>query len=210
MGLLSKLFGSSEAPAKTSKQRVVKSGDWEANIDASGVPTWFHKRGKEWLDPFKTWSSPSGSFYLHNGHDGNGEECIALTSKTEGLRLKKTDEGIESAIVTDTGVAFALTEDGTLYTVTAERASQKKLSDEQPEAHLLTPEVCAIAYDEDESVIIKAVDLATGKSWRKTAKYSWPENGDNVEISITATASGLSVTAPDGSTHSFTTSGEPA
>lgn len=209
MGLLSKVFGGgSNKPQKPAKPKVVKNGDWETHIAPDGAPTMFYKKGKEWLDASKAWASPSHTYFLFEGFDGKSDACIALTTQTEGLRIKKVDDGVEQAIVTDAGAAYVLSDEGTLYTMTADKASQKALADGSPDAYLLTPKVAAVAVDESETVAIKAVDLATGKSWKKTVAYEWPD-GDNVDISIEEVAGGIKLTTPAGTTHLFTTEGNP-
>lgn len=209
MGLLSKVFGDgSNKPQKPAKPKVVKNGDWEIHIAPDGAPTMFYKKGKEWLDASKAWASPSRSYFLLEGFDSKADACIALTTQTEGLRIKKVDDGVEQAIVTDTGVAYILSDEGTLYTVTADKASQKALADGNHDAYLLTPEVAAVAVDESERVIIKAVDLATGKGWKKAVAYKWPD-GDNVDISIEEVMGGIKLTTPAGTTHLFTSAGNP-
>lgn len=210
MGFLSKIIGGKAPREKTTKPKVVKTGDWEAHIGPDGAPTQFYKKGKEWLHSDQRWRSPSGNYFFHTGHDGNVDECIALTTQTEGLKLKKTDEGIEDVLVLDEGTAYAISSDCVFFQITAEKASQRQLCEERLDAYILTPKICAVAFEEDvEVVAVKAVDLVTGKSWEKSIKYTWPENGNNVDISIVASDSGISVTAPDGSTHNFTTAGSP-
>lgn len=209
MGLFSKMLGKDTKPKKSSKLKVVRSGDWEVYIKDDGTPTGFYKKGKEWLDPGLTWSSPSRNYFLHQGFDGNGDECIALTTQLEGLKLKKTDGGVEAALVLDDGTAYVLTDECNLVTITPERSGQKALAEEAPDAYILTPEVCVVTMDEGEVVTVKAVDLSTGKSWRKAIKYEWPEDGDNKDVTIASSNGCITVTTPDGTAHLFNTAGEP-
>lgn len=210
MGFLSKILGGKATQEKPAKSKVVKVGDWEVHIEPNGAPTQFYKKGREWLHSDRRWRSPSGSYFLHTGHDGNADECIALTTQTEGLKLKKTDEGIEDALVLDNGVAYAISSDCVFFQITRDKASQRQLCEERLDAYILTPQICAVAFEEDTEVVtVRAVDLTTGKAWKKSIKYTWPETGDNVDISVVATGSGISVTTPDGSSHNFTTAGSP-
>lgn len=214
MGLLSKVFGGgSNKPQKPAKPKVVKNGDWETHIAPDGAPTMFYKKGKEWLDASKAWASPSRTYFLLEGFDGKSDACIALTTQTEGLRIKKVDDGVEQAIVTDAGVAYILSDEGTLYTMTADKASQKALAtDDRPEAFLLTSEVAAVAVDDGEKVSIRAVDLTTGKAWKKAIKYEETEELGDGCLRMTAikeVAGGIEVTIPDGTAHLLTTAGNP-
>lgn len=213
MGLLSKVFGGgSNKPQKPAKPKVVKNGDWEIHIAPDGAPTMFYKKGKEWLDASKAWASPSRSYFLLEGFDGKADACIALATQTEGLRIKKVDDGIEQAIVTDNGTAYILSDEGTLYTMTADKASQKALADGSPDAYLLTPEVAAVAVDDGEKISIRAIEIATGKTWKKAVKYEETEelgNGCLRMAEIKEVAGGIEVTIPDGTTHLFTTEGNP-
>lgn len=209
MGLFSQLLGRNPGTAKNAKPKVIKNGDWEIHTDAAGTPTQFYKKGKEWLDPSNTWHSPSCCYFLHQGFDGNGDECIALTTQVEGLKLKKMSDGIEAALVLDNGTAYALTDEYSLVTVTPERLSQRSLSEETPDTYILTPEVCAVATDEGETVSIKAIDLSTGKSWRKAIRYEWPENGDNKDVTVTSSSGRITITTPAGTAHLFNSAGEP-
>lgn len=214
MGLLSKVFGGgSNKPQKPAKPKVVKSGDWEIHIAPDGVPTMFYKKGKEWLDVSKAWASPSLSHFLIEGFDGKADTCIALTTQTEGLRIKKIEDGVEQAIVTDNGLAYVLSDEGTLYTITADKAGQKALApDDRPDSFLLTPELAAVTVDDGETVIIKGVDLTTGKVWKKVVRYEETEeleDGYLRSTEIKETAGGVEVTTPDGERHLFTAAGIP-
>lgn len=209
MGLLSKLTGMGHT--KKGKSKTIKSGEWETVIKSDGTPTHFDKKGKEWLDVYETWAAPSRVYYLHHGADGKGDECIALTTQTEGLRARKFEDGIEAALVTDNGVAYVISDEGNLYTITADRASQKSIADDKADAILLTAQLAAAAVDEGETVIIKVVDLDTGKAWKKAVAYEWPEDDtkQDTEITIKQIDGGLKLTTPDGVAHLFTAAGTP-
>lgn len=211
MGLLSKIFNSSGTPKKSAKQKVVKNGDWEVHIREDETPHWFYKSGREWFSADETWASPNGRFFLHIGFDGSGNSGLALTTMDEGLKRKSAEYGVDAAIVLDDGTAYALSaDDATLYIITPEKASKRSLGEERLESYILTPEVCAAVLEEDtEVVVVKAVDLVMGKAWKKIIKYTWPENGDNADIAIVASDSGISITTPDGGTHNFTVAGSP-
>lgn len=209
MGFISKLFGKSERPHEK-RPKIVKIGEWEAHLNDNKVPVMLYKNGTEWLDSSDAWASPSRSFFLHTGHDGNANECIALTRQTEGLKCRQMDEGIESVVVTDDGAAYVLTEEGNLYTLTPEKSSQRHLIDDRPDAYILTPSVCVVAYEEEpETVIVKGVILATGKSWQRKLQYEWPEDGNNEVVALNQDGRYIAVTVPDGSRRLFDEDGAP-
>ncbi len=213
MGLLSKIFNSSEAPKKGAKQKVVKNGDWEVHIREDGTPHWFYKSGREWFSADETWASPSKSFFLHMGFDGAGNSGLALTTKDEGLKRKATEYGVDAALVLEDGTAYALSvDDAVLYILTPEKISQKTLGDERADAFLLTSRICIIATEGDDSVTIKAIDLSTGKSWRKSVGHGEAEelqDGSLRMTQISESVEGIKVITPDGLPHFFSTNGQP-
>ena len=210
MGLFSQLFRRKPETSNGGKQKVIQNGEWIIHLNVVGEPTQFYKKGKEWLDPSNTWTSPSGRFFLHSGIDGNADDCIALTTQTEGLKIKKMDEGIESAIVLDSGTAHVLTEDGNLYTINSEKSSQRHLCDDRPEAYLMTTDICADAYEGDtENVVVKAVHFETGKGWQRKLGYEWPDDGNNSDVSIVSDPTGIAITTPDGKMHHLSLEGQP-
>ena len=212
MGLLSKLFGSSETPAKTSKQNIVKNGDWEVHIKEDGTPHLFYKSGREWFSALETWNSPNRSYFLHDGLDSKGDEYLALTTQTEGLRLKKFEDGVESALVTDDGIGYVISDEGVFYTITAEKSGQKSLAEDYPETCLLTADVAVAITDDGETATIKAVNLSTGKVWKKAVKHGEAEelqDGSLRMTQISEIAEGVEVITPDGVPHSFSVDGQP-
>lgn len=209
MSFISKLFGKSEQPQKK-QPKIVKAGEWEAHLDGNGVPVMLYKKGREWLDSSDAWASPSRSFFLHIGYDGAANECIALTRQVEGIRCRQMDEGVESVVVTDAGIAYVLTEEGNLYTLTPEKSGQRHLLDERPDAFILTPVFCVVVSDvEPELVIVKGVSFLAGKTWQRKIRYSWPESGNNVPVSVAQKCDYIVITVPDGSRHFLTTEGSP-
>lgn len=213
MGLLSNLFGGGKPkPPKKQKPRIVTNGDWTVELDPDGTPTRFDHKGKEWLSTPETWASPGRAYFLHSGFDSKGDECLALTTQTEGLRVRKFGESVEAALVTDAGIGYVISDEGKLYTITAEKAGQKSLTEDCPEACLLTAEVAVAITDDGETVTIKAIDLTTGKAWKKAIKYEDAEELDGGYIrmaEIKETAGGIEITIPDGTVHSFTAAGTP-
>ena len=191
MGLLSNLFGGGKPkPPKKQKPRIVTNGDWTVELDPDGTPTRFDRKGKGWLSTPETWASPGRAYFLHSGFG----------------------ESVEAALVTDAGIGYVISDEGKLYTITAEKAGQKSLTEDCPEACLLTAEVAVAITDDGETVTIKAIDLTTGKAWKKAIKYEDAEELDGGYIrmaEIKETAGGIEITIPDGTVHSFTAAGTP-
>lgn len=208
MGLFSKLTGRGPKAASTKKSKIVTEVDgWKVWLRDDGTPHTFEKKGKEWLSSTETWASPSGKFFLHVGNDGNGDDCVAITTRAEGLKLKKIEDGIE-AVAVDDGAAYVLTDAGDLITVTTEKAGQRHLCDDLTDAYLLDTDLCAVAFESDsEEIIVKCIDLKAGKSWQKKIRYTWPETGENVDITVRRTGTGIIVATPDGGLHSFNIEG---
>lgn len=199
-----------ESPWITTKH----ADGWEIDIRKdNGLPDIYTKDGKEWFDADNTWVSDSGEYFLHEGFDGKGNQGFALASKSAGLRIRKTDEAAEAAIVTDEGVAYVITDEGNLFNLTAEKASQKKLcEDYEPNACLLTPELCVVIYDADgdgefEAVYVKAVNLKTARSWKKEIKYSLPNN-NKLFYKVDVSRDIIEITMPDQTIHRFTKDGK--
>ena len=95
-----------------------------------------------------------------------------------GIRIRKTEELIEDAVITDDGIGYALSDEGTLFTLSEGKAATKKLcGDAILDAWALTPEFCVVVYDADSdydenykeipAVNVKLVNLSTAASWRK-------------------------------------------
>lgn len=209
MGLFSKLIGKEPKAAGPKKRKSVTEVDgWEVWLRDDGTPYTFEKKGKEWLSTDRTWVSPSGKFFLHVGSDGNGDDCVALTTRVEGLKLKKVEDGVEAVTVTDNGTAYVLTDAGDLLTITTEKTGQRHLCDDLPDEYVLDADICAVAFESDsEEVMVKCVELKAGRSWQKKIKYQWPESGGNVDIAVNRTNTGIVVTTPDGTLHAFSLEG---
>ena len=190
------------------------SNGWEIEIRKdNGKPDIYMKNGKEWFDAAKTWSSPSKEYFLHNGFDGKGNEGLALTSKTAGLRIRKTEDFIETAIVTDNGIGYALTDEGVLYILTVDAASQRKLCENYGlNAYMLTPQFCAVIYDADsdddqEIAYLKVILLESLNSWKKKIRYR-ADYGKTLTYNIEQSGNTIKAIMPDQSTHEFTIDGK--
>lgn len=216
MGLLSNLFGTSKKK-KPIKLKKAIYGDWEITMREDKTPIMFCKKGKDWLDSDEVWASPSGKYFIHEGLDASADECVAITTSREGLKTKKTDgSGIRAACITDEPIGYALSEEGTLYTLTIEKASQRKLGQDinMPEAAILTPQIAAVAFESyDTSVTyVRAIDIATGKAWKASIKSEETEDDDDDPsqmIEIEETTGGIAITTSNGTTHLFSYAGLP-
>lgn len=199
---------------KKAAQEKPQTPEWEVTArNADGTPGIICKNGKEWLDADKTWISPSGEYMLHEGMDANANDVIALTRKDEGLRIRKIEELVASALITDAGTGYALTEDGVLHILTAEKASQRKMCEDYgPNACLIAPELCAVIYDTDsdddlEAAIIKVLELETLKGWKKKIKYRTTAHGA-LSFKIELAGDTIVATMPDGNVHKFRKDGK--
>lgn len=124
-----------------------KAESWEIS-QRNGKPGIFTRNGKEWFDADKAWASQSGEYYILTGMDANANEGIAIATKASGIRIRKTEELIEDAVITDDGIGYALSDEGTLFTLSEEKAATKKLcGDAILDAWALTTEFCVVVYD---------------------------------------------------------------
>lgn len=196
-------------PKKKEDPNVIKNGDWEIYCNSIGEPQIFYKKNKLWFDADDVWSSPSSNFFVCVGYNSAGDECIALTTKAEVLKTKKIEGCLESVLVTDEGKGFALTNEGTLFILTAEKISQRKLGDDDTEETILTPRVAAVYSDDwNGTATIKGIDLDTGIAWKKRVKYGEPEIYGDAPILFRTTDEGFEITMQDGISRYFTPAGE--
>ena len=86
-----------------------KAESWEI-LQRNGKPGIFTRNGKEWFDADKAWASQSGEYYILTGMDANANEGIAIATKASGIRIRKTEELIEDAVITDDGIGYALSD----------------------------------------------------------------------------------------------------
>lgn len=200
------------------KYKWLQSGEWEVQINSqTGKPGIFTKNGKEWFHADEAWASRSGKYYILTGMDANVNEGIAIAEGARGIRIRKTDELIRAATITDNGIGYALSDEGTLFTLSEEKANAKNLcGDSYLVAYDLTTEICAVVYDTDSSydendkelpaVIVKVTTLSTSESWKKKIRYSY---GDRKTHTFSAKISGnmIRIETPDNVLHEFTPDG---
>jgi hypothetical protein len=193
-----------------------KAESWEIS-QRNGKPGIFTRNGKEWFDADKAWASQSGEYYILTGMDANANEGIAIATKASGIRIRKTEELIEDAAITDDGIGYALSDEGTLFTLSEEKAATKKLcGDAILDAWALTPEFCVVVYDTDSdydendkeipAVNVKLINLSTAASWRKKIHYS-SEGRATLQFSATISGNMIRIETPDNVLHEFTPDG---
>lgn len=193
-----------------------KAESWEIS-QRNGKPGIFTRNGKEWFDADKAWASQSGEYYILTGMDANANEGIAIATKASGIRIRKTEELIEDAVITDDGIGYALSDEGTLFTLSEGKAATKKLcGDAILDAWALTPDFCVVVYDADSdydendkeipAVNVKLINLSTAASWRKKIHYN---SGGRATLQFSAKISGnmIRIETPDNVLHEFTPDG---
>lgn len=211
-----KLFNDETAKSKRDLEK--KPDTWEIYPNQkTGLPGIIYLNGKEWFDSDKAWCSPSGDYIMHTGMDRNGNEALALTTKSEGITLKRTEDFIEAALATDDGKGYAISREGNLFILTQEKTSKKKMGpDEWTEGQLLTKDFCCIIYegdseyDKDNNEImicfLKTIIFKTGATWKRKISYS----GKGLKRfiwNLKITEEIIEVTTPDQTIHRFKTDG---
>lgn len=165
----------------------------------------------------KAWASQSGEYYILTGMDANANEGIAIATKASGIRIRKTEELIEDAVITDDGIGYALSDEGTLFILSEGKAATKKLcGDAILDAWALTPEFCVVVYDADSdydendkeipAVNVKLINLSTAASWRKKIHYS-SEGRATLQFSAKISGNMIRIETPDNVLHEFTPNG---
>ncbi len=210
MGFFSKLIKTTLKVIEASQPESSKSKSsdpiWEVcRYDSkTGFPQTFLRNDREWLDANSTWSSPSGNFFVHDGFfTGGGDEtktCIALTTKCEGLKRKAIEDGVEVACVSDDGVAYALTDSGTLHRLTKDNTSSRHLMEDYYD-FALNEKACALINDDGESIELIAMNLTTNSTIKKQFSYEDDvelEDGRLLEASVVIEDDIIVITIPDG------------
>lgn len=200
------------------KYKWLQSGEWEVQINSqTGKPGIFTKNGKEWFHADEAWASRSGKYYILTGMDANVNEGIAIAEGARGIRIRKTDELIRAATITDNGIGYALSDEGTLFTLSEGKAATKKLcGDAFLDAWALTPEFCVVVYDADSdydendkeipAVNVKLINLSTAASWRKKIHYR-SEGHATLQFSAKISGNMIRIETPDNVLHEFTPDG---
>lgn len=193
-----------------------KAESWEIS-QRNGKPGIFTRNGKEWFDADKAWASQSGEYYILTGMDANANEGIAIATKVSGIRIRKTEELIEDAVITDDGIGYALSDEGTLFTLSEGKTATKKLcGDAILDAWALTPEFCVVVYDADSdydendkeipAVNVKLINLSTAASWRKKIHYS-SKGRATLQFSAKISGNMIRIETPDNILHEFAPDG---
>lgn len=210
MGFFSKLLKTTikvlEATQPESSKSKSSEDIWEVEQydTQTGFPKLFLRNDREWLDADSTWSSPSGRFFVHYGFfPGGGDEikpCIALTTRSEGLKRKSIEGGVEVACVSDDGVAYALTDGGALHRLTKDSTSSRRLMEDYY-GFALNEKACALISDDGENIELIAMNLATNSTIKKRFPYEDDvelEDGRLLETSVVIEDDVIVITIPDG------------
>lgn len=193
---------------KNNSSSQAKSGEvtWEVYNDSkTGYPQRFDRNNREWIDANNTWASPSGEFFVHEGYvygkdDGDAKPCIALTTKSEGLKRKFIEDDVDAACVSDEGIAYALTDSGTLHRFTKDGTSSKHLIDEYSD-FFMNDKVCVVIDDDGAEVNVVAVNLNTYTVIKKKFSYEDElelEDGSLLNMSLVVEGDDIVITIPDG------------
>ena len=210
MGFFSKLLNAtikvleSAQPESSKSKSAEPTWEVERYDTQTGFPQTFLRNGREWLDAYKTWASPSGSFFVHDGYiysgGDEGKTCIALPTRTEGLKRKAIEDGVEMACVSDDGVAYALTDTGTLHRLTKDSTSLRHLMEDYDE-FVMNDKVCVLIGDDGSIVSLAVVNLTTNASIKKQFPYEEDlelEDGSYLSMSFSVEDDKITITIPDG------------
>lgn len=170
----------------------------------TGFPKIFLSNNREWFDADRTWTSPSGKFFVHdgyfNGGDDSADSYIALTTRSEGLKRKAVKGSVEATYVSDEGVAYVLTDSGTLHRLTKDGTSSKQLMDEYC-GFAINGKVCALIDDDGYNIKLIVVNLNTNATMKKQFSYEDDielENGSLLEPTVVIDSDNIIITMPDG------------
>ena len=154
------------------------------------------RNGKEWFDVDSSSPSPSGEFFVCYGSDGSCAEAVALISRSQGLKSRKIDDGVEGMQATDEGTGYVLLDSNGLIVLTSSSSNIKKLADPDFScgSRIISPLGAVIggADDQCENVCVHGYDFKNQKLWHKKFKAD-PLNDD-----VVLTYSGDIITATCG------------
>lgn len=180
-------------PAAPAQISVPSTEGYAIELRGSSVSIW--KSGKEYFDGDVIASSASGEYMLATGWRNNVESA-AVFSKTDVVIVRKFEDGIAASFVSDSGAAY-ICDDNEHFLVLSRDSSSNKAIGFSPDsgAIVLSPEICAFAYNDGGGISVKCFNLASGKSWSKSVEIENAGNGgadlSRVEnILILKTASG--------------------
>lgn len=150
---------------------------YTVELQGGSVNIW--KNGKEYFDGDVIASSASGEYMLATGWR-NSVESAAVFSKTDVLNVRKFEDGIAAAFVSDSGSAY-ICDENEHFLVLSPGSSSNKAIGFSPDSNgiILSPDVCAFAYSDGYEVSVKCFNLESGKSWSKSIEI---ENGSGDAI----------------------------
>lgn len=178
------------APAQTS---APSPEGYAVELRGSSVSIW--KSGKEYFDGDVVASSASGEYMLATGWRNNVESA-AVFSKTDVLNVRKFEDGIVASFVSDGGSAYICDDNEHFLVLSRDNSSNKAIGfSPDSSAIVLSPDVCAFAYNDGSGISVKCFNLESGKSWSKSVEIENGGNGDadlsrEENILILRTASG--------------------
>ena len=180
-------------PAAPAQISAPSPEGYAVELRGSSVSIW--KSGKEYFDGDVVASSASGEYMLATGWRNNVESA-AVFSKTDVLNVRKLEDGIAAAFVSDSGSAY-ICDDNEHFLVLSRDSSSHKAIGFSPDSSgiILSSDVCAFAYSDGGEVSVKCFNLESGKSWSKSVELENGGNGDadlsrEENILILKTASG--------------------
>lgn len=182
-----------EPPVAPAQISAPSPEGYAVELRGSSVSIW--KSGKEYFDGDVVASSASGEYMLATGWRNNVESA-AVFSKTDVVSVRKFEDGIAASFVSDSGSAY-ICDDSEHFLVLSRESSSNKAIGFSPDssAIVLSPEVCAFAYNDGDGISVKCFNLESGKSWSKSVEIENGGNGDadlsrEENILILKTASG--------------------
>lgn len=134
------------------------------------------KNNKEFFDGDVIAVSSSGEYMLATGFRNN-TETIVLFTKSDLISTRKFEDGIAAVLVTDTGDAYVCDDNEHLLILSRDSSVSKSIGfSPDGSAIVLSPDVCAFAYNDGENVFVKCFNLVESKTWSKSVEF---ENSGN-------------------------------
>lgn len=149
------------------------------------------KNNKEFFDGDVIAVSSSGEYMLATGFRNN-TETIVLFTKSDLISTRKFEDGIAAVLVTDTGDAYVCDDNEHLLILSRDSSASKPIGfSPDDSAIVLSPDVCAFAYNDGENVFVKCFNLVEGKTWSKSVEF---ENNGNSGVVLYRDSSVLVLT----------------
>lgn len=134
------------------------------------------KNNKEFFDGDVIAVSNSGEYMLATGFRNN-TETIVLFTKSDLISARKFEDGINAVLVADTGDAYVCDDNEHLLILSRDSSVSKSIGfSPDGSAIVLSPDICAFAYNDGENIFVKCFNLVEGKTWSKSVEF---ENDGN-------------------------------